>query len=208
MEQVAGRRIALTGGIASGKSTVGELFADRGAVVIDSDVLARQVVAPGTPGLAAVVERFGEQVLQEDGSLDRAALGRIVFADPTARADLNAMTHPLVRAGSVAAQQEAWRQGLVAIRMIPLLVETFRREDFDDVIVVDLPVELQLQRLMDRTGLSEQEARARMASQVSREERLAWATHVVDNSGPVEALAPQVDRVWAEISSRPAERTG
>lgn len=189
-------RVCLTGGIASGKSTVGELFADRGAMVIDSDVLAREVVAPGTRGLAAVLDRFGGEVLAEDGTLDRPALGKLVFGDEGARRDLSAIIHPLVIAESKRRQQEAWDQGLVAIRMIPLLVETGQAGDFDEVIVVDVDPQVQLRRLMARNQFDEQEAWGRINAQASREERLAVATQVIDNSGTVEDLAPQVDRVW------------
>ena len=178
-------RIALTGGIASGKSAVADLLAARGAVLVDSDVLAREVVAPGTPGLAAIVERFGEGILRPDGALDRPALGAIVFADPDARADLEAITHPRIRARAGELRAEA-PAGAVVIDVIPLL----------EVIVVDVPEEVQVERLRRRDGFTRDEAMARLAAQASREDRLAVADHVIDNSGDTDALAAQVDRLW------------
>lgn len=145
------KRIALTGGIASGKSSVADLLAERGAVIIDSDVSAREVVEPGTPGLAAIVERFGEGVLRDDGALDRPALGAIVFADPAARADLEAITHPRIRARADALRVAA-PEGAVVIDVIPLLVEVGLAGRFDEVIVVDVPEEVQVERLRRRTA--------------------------------------------------------
>lgn len=151
------RSIALTGGIGSGKSTVADLLAANGAVIIDSDVLAREVVEPGTDGLAAVVERFGDGVLTEDGSLDRPALGRLVFADDGARADLNAIVHPRVRARAreLRAAALASDPDAVVIDVIPLLVETGLADRFDVVIVVDVPVAAQVERVMARNGLTQ-----------------------------------------------------
>ncbi|HHU38466.1 MAG TPA: dephospho-CoA kinase [Propionibacterium sp.] len=188
-------RIALTGGIASGKSAVADLLAARGAVLVDSDVLAREVVAPGTPGLAAIVERFGEGILRPDGALDRPALGAIVFADPDARADLEAITHPRIRARAGELRAEA-PAGAVVIDVIPLLVEGDLSGRFDEVIVVDVPEEVQVERLRRRDGFTRDEAMARLAAQASREDRLAVADHVIDNSGDTDALAAQVDRLW------------
>ena len=188
-------RIALTGGIASGKSAVADLLAARGAVLVDSDVLAREVVAPGTPGLAAIVERFGEGILRPDGALDRPALGAIVFADPDARADLEAITHPRIRARAGELRAEALA-GAVVIDVIPLLVEGDLSGRFDEVIVVDVPEEVQVERLRRRDGFTRDEAMARLAAQASREDRLAVADHVIDNSGDTDALAAQVDRLW------------
>lgn len=210
------RRIGLTGGIASGKSTVGELLAGHGAVVIDADLLARQVVEPGTAGYDQVIERFGRGVLAKnapsdsavDGPspLDRSVLGGIVFADPTARRDLEAIIHPRVREAAAAARDAAWADGRVVIQMIPLLVETGQAESFDEVVVVDVSPQVQLRRLMQRNGLSETDASARIASQASRAERLAAATWVIDNDGPVTDLEPQVDRLWNERLGPDAKR--
>lgn len=200
---MAGLNVALTGGIASGKSTVADLLAGHGAALVDSDVLAREVVAPGTPGLAQVVARFGDRVLAPDGSLDRAALGRIVFADDAARADLNDIVHPLVR-GRRAELFKAAPRDAVVVAVIPLLVETGMAGDFDEVVVVDVPPETQVARLMARNGFTADEARARVAAQASREERLAVADHVIDNSGAPDALAGQVAALWEVLRQRAA----
>lgn len=196
-----GRRIGLTGGIGSGKSTVADLLAERGAVVIDADVLARAVVEPGTPGLAAVRERFGADVVLPDGSLDRAALGALVFADAAARADLNALVHPLVRALGARLRAEALASdpGAVVVEVIPLLVETGQAGLFDVVVVVDCPEEVQVERVMGRSGLSREEALARLAAQASRAERLAVADVVIDNSGDLAHLVAEVDRAWGRL---------
>lgn len=189
------RTVALTGGIASGKSAVSAILAELGAVIIDSDLLAREVVEPGTPGLAAIVRRFGEGVLQPDGTLDRTALGDIVFADPAARADLNAIVHPAVRARAAELTLSAPR-GSIIVNVIPLLVETGQADNFDIVLVVDCAEEVQVQRLMARNGLDRAQARARLAAQASRTERLEVADAIIDNSGAPEALRPQVEEVW------------
>ena len=194
------RRIALTGGIASGKSSVAELLAERGAVIIDSDVSAREVVAPGTPGLAAIVERFGEGVLRADGALDRPALGAIVFADPAARADLEAITHPRIRARADALRAAA-PEGAVVIDVIPLLVEVGLAGRFDEVIVVDVPEEVQVERLRRRDGFTRDEAMARLAAQASRDDRLAVADHVVDNTGTPAELEASVDALWRRLAA-------
>lgn len=190
--------IGLTGGIASGKSTVADLLAARGAAVIDADRLARDVVEPGTSGLAAVVERFGPGVLAPDGSLDRPALGRLVFADPAARRDLEAIIHPAVRARA-AALTAAAGEGAVVVQVIPLLVETGQQDAFDQVVVVDVPPQVQVARVQARDGLGEAEARARMAAQVSREARLAAADVVITNDGSLADLEVQVDRLWSRF---------
>lgn len=182
---------------------MGRLLADHGALVIDSDVLAREVVEPGTEGFAQVVARFGSGIVAADGGLDRPALGRIVFADEGARRDLEAIIHPRVRARSAELSAAAGEEQVV-VEMIPLLVETGQAKDFDDVIVVDLPVEEQVRRLRQRNGLDEQQARARVAAQATREERLAAATIVLDNAGSLEALEPQVDDVWARLMGEAA----
>jgi dephospho-CoA kinase len=191
-------RVGLTGGVASGKTTVSARLRDLGAVVVDADALAREVVAPGTPGLAEVVSAFGPEVLDDTGSLDRARLGAIVFADPERRRALEAIIHPLVRAR--AAQIEAAAPpGVVVVHDIPLLVETGQAGDFDTVIVVDVPEEMQVDRAMRDRGWSEDEARSRISAQASREQRLAAATYVVDNSGTIEDLRRRVAEVFAEL---------
>ena len=193
-------RIGLTGGIASGKSTVARELERLGAFTIDADVLARDVVALGTEGLKAVVARFGNSVLAADGSLDRSVLARVIFADPQARADLNAIIHPLVR--ERAAELEAAAPvGAVVVHVIPLLVETGQQDRFDAVVVVDTTVEEQLRRLTRRDGLTQTEAEQRVAAQASREERLGAATHVIDSSGPVRETMRQVDELWQNLST-------
>ena len=193
-------RIGLTGGIASGKSTVARELERLGAVIIDADVLARDVVALGTEGLKAVVARFGDAVLAADGSLDRRALAGIVFADLQARADLNAIIHPRVRERA-AELEAAAPAGAVVVHVIPLLVETGQQDDFDAVVVVDTTVEEQLRRLTRRDSLTQTEAEQRVAAQASREERLDAATHVIDSSGPVRETMRQVDELWQNLST-------
>jgi dephospho-CoA kinase len=189
-------RIGLTGGIGSGKSTVSALLASRGAVVIDADRIAREVVEPGTPGLAAVVEAFGAQVLTGDGSLDRPALAAIVFADPEARRRLDGVVHPLVRSRS-AQIAAAVPDDAVVVHDVPLLVETGQAASYDLVLVVEADPEVRVQRLV-RRGLAEADARARMAAQADDEQRRAVADVVLDNSGTEAQLVAQVDRFWAE----------
>ncbi|MGC3954213.1 MAG: dephospho-CoA kinase [Propionicimonas sp.] len=191
-------RIGLTGGIGSGKSAVADLLAERGAVIIDADLLAREAVAPGSEGLARVVAEFGPDVLHPDGSLDRARLGGIVFADAAARARLNAIVHPrvreLARLAEAAAEPDA-----VVVHVIPLLVETGQSAGFDLVVVVDVDPAVQLHRVMRRDGLDEAAAAARIAAQASREQRLAAADLVIDNSGSVAELAGRVDALWRRL---------
>lgn len=194
-------RVGLTGGIASGKTAVSDLLAEHGAVVIDADVLAREVVEPGTPGLAAVVQRFGREVLTEDGQLDRPALGQIVFADAAARRDLEAIIHPAVRARAAAIEAAAAPDAVV-VHVIPLLVETGQHDDFDVLVVVDVEPELQLSRLQDRNGLDPAAAQARVAAQASRQERLRVAHVVLDNSTTRAELSQQVDRLWHDLQVR------
>ena len=190
-------RVGLTGGIASGKSAVADALAAHGVILIDSDVLAREVVEPGTPGLAAIVERFGPGVLAADGTLDRAELGQIIFGDDAARADLNQIIHPAVRARRAEIFETA-PAGAVVVAVIPLLVETGIADQFDQVVAVDLPEDLQLERLMARNGYDRDEALARVRSQASRAERLAVADHVIDNSGTPAQTRAQVDRLWRQ----------
>jgi dephospho-CoA kinase len=189
-------RIGLTGGIGSGKSTVSALLAARGAVVIDADRIAREVVEPGTPGLAAVVDAFGESVLRDDGSLDRPALAAVVFADPDARKKLDGLVHPLVRARS-AEVAAAVPGDAVVVHDVPLLVETGQAGSYDLVLVVQADAEVRVQRLVGR-GLSEEDARARIAAQATDEQRRAVADVVLHNDGTEADLAEQVDRFWAE----------
>nr|WP_208383877.1 dephospho-CoA kinase [Modestobacter marinus] len=186
----------MTGGIGSGKSTVAALLAERGAVVVDADRLAREAVAPGTTGLAAIAEEFGPGVLTGDGALDRAALAAVVFADPAARARLDAIVHPRVRARA-AELAAAAPPGSVVVQDVPLLVETGQAASFDLVLVVQTDPETRVARLVDR-GLSAADARARIASQATDEQRRAVADVVLRNDGPPEELAAQVDRFWSE----------
>jgi dephospho-CoA kinase len=189
-------RIGLTGGIGSGKSTVARLLADRGATVVDADVLAREVVEPGTPGLAAIAQAFGGGVLAEDGALDRPALAAVVFGNTAARARLDGIVHPLVRSRAVEIIS-ALPADAVVVQDIPLLVETRQAGAFDLVLVVEADLETRVSRLVAR-GLAEDDARARIAAQATDEQRRAVADVVLDNSGTPEALAEQVDRFWAE----------
>lgn len=191
-------RVGLTGGIGSGKSAVAALLAGHGAVIIDADLLSRQAVEPGTPGLAQVVGEFGPEVLNPDGSLNRAALGEIVFADPDARGRLNAIVHPRVRELAVAAEQVAGPDAIV-VHVIPLLVETGQAGDFDLVVVVDVDPDVQRRRVTARDGLSQAQAQARIDAQASREQRLAAADLVIDNSGTPQALVRRVSGLWERL---------
>jgi len=194
--------VGLTGGIGAGKSSVAARLVERGAVLIDADVIAREVVAPGTSGLAAVVDRFGAGVLHPDGSLDRPALGRIVFADPEARVALNAITHPLV-ADEIAARLAALVDfsGVVVVD-VPLLVEAQVDRGYQAVVVVAANPAVQLERLIRDRGLEEAEARARIAAQASLEERLVRATHVIWNEGTLEDLCARTDEVADDLLAR------
>jgi dephospho-CoA kinase len=194
---------ALTGGIGSGKSEVARRFADLGADIVDADLIAREVVEPGTPGLADVVAAFGEQVLRDDGSLDRDALGATVFGDDDARKRLNGILHPLIGARAmelITAAQER-NPDAVVIQDIPLLVEGNLADNYETVIVVDVPPQIQLERLTRHRGMSESDARARMATQATREQRLAVATHVIDNTGSLSDLDAAVRRVWSQLTA-------
>lgn len=191
-------RVGLTGGIASGKSTVSAMLSGLGAVVIDADVLAREVVAKETPGLAAVVAEFGEALLTPAGELDRVAMGQLVFADEAARRLLEGIVHPLVFERIIELESAAGEHDVV-VHDIPLLAESGRADTFDAVIVVDTPHELQMDRMVRLRGMDAAEAESRIAAQASREDRLAVATHVIDNSGSVDDLRAQVEAVWAEL---------
>ncbi|MCH1868333.1 dephospho-CoA kinase [Nocardioides sp. CFH 31398] len=191
-------RVGLTGGVASGKSTVAAVLVDLGAVLVDADVLAREVVAPGTDGLAAVVDAFGTEVLTAEGELDRPAVGRLVFGDPERRRALEAIVHPRVRARA-AELEAAAPAGALVVHDIPLLVETGQAADFDAVVVVDAPPDVQRRRMVERRGMSAEDADARIAAQADRATRLAAATHVVENTGDLDALRTRVEEVHAEL---------
>jgi dephospho-CoA kinase len=192
-------RVGLTGGVASGKSTVSAMLAKLGAVVVDADVLAREVVAPGTDGLAEVVAAFGPEVLRAEGALDRPAVGAIVFADQEKRRVLEGIIHPRVRARAAEIEAAA-PEGAVVVHDIPLLTETGQAGSFDAVVVVDVPVETQVERMVSLRGMSPEDAQARVDAQASREERLAVATYVVDNTGTLEELRDRVHSVYAELA--------
>lgn len=196
-------KVGLTGGIGAGKSEVSRRLVEYGAVLIDSDRIAREVVEPRTPGLAAVVEEFGPDILTAEGALDRPALGAIVFADPDRLAALNAIVHPLVGARSAELEREAGADAVV-IHDVPLLAENGLAPLYDVVVVVDASPGTQLDRLVNRRGMTESDARARMAAQATREQRLAVADLTVDNDGPLEALEPQIRAVWEELLRRAA----
>ena len=197
------RVIAVTGGIGSGKSAVSALLASHGAVIIDYDKLARDVVAIGTPALAAIAQRFGPGVIAPDGSLDRPALGAVVFADEQARRDLEGITHPAIRDLAVQRQLAAGDDAIV-VHDNPLLVEMGAVAYCDVVVVVDVPVDLQVERLMEARGMTEDEARARIASQTSREVRTGVADLVIDNTGSLDELDTIVGGVWDELVLRAA----
>ncbi|HEX4834075.1 MAG TPA: dephospho-CoA kinase [Trebonia sp.] len=195
-------RVGLTGGIGSGKSAVSARLAAHGAVVLDADKAARAVVEPGTPGLALIAREFGPQVLREDGTLDRPKLGEIVFADDARRAALNAIVHPLVRMRMRAAEEAAAAKqgaGVIVVHDVPLLVEGNRGGEFDVVIVVDVPPEVQSDRLTRLRKMTPEQAAARIAAQATRDQRLAAAGIVIDNSGTLADLDQRVAEVWAGL---------
>ncbi|MGV9846271.1 dephospho-CoA kinase [Streptomyces fungicidicus] len=199
-------KVGLTGGIGAGKSEVSRLLVEHGAVLIDADRIAREVVEPGTPGLAAVVDAFGEEILTGDGALDRPKLGSLVFADPEKLAVLNAIVHPLVGARS-RELEEAAAVDAVVVHDVPLLTENGLAPLYDLVIVVDASPETQLDRLVDRRGMTAQDARARMAAQATREERRAIADIVIDNDVPLDALRRRVEDVWSQLEDRASRRS-
>lgn len=192
--------VGLTGGIGSGKSTVSALLAERGAVIIDADVIAREVVAPGGAAYQGVVDRFGEGIVQPDGTIDRPALAEVVFNDPDALADLNRLTHPAVGAEIAERMAAHATSDAVVVLDVPLLVES-GRDNVAAVIVVDCPEDVALDRLVRLRGMDAEDARRRMAAQASREERRARADIVIDNSGDLAALEAQLDEAWARIQA-------
>lgn len=196
-------RVGLTGGIGSGKSTVSGLLASHGAVVIDYDLLAREVVEPGSPALAAIAKRFGAKLIGPDGALDRPALGDLVFADPAARAALEVITHPPIRELALAREIAAGPAAIV-VHDNPLLIEMGVDAECDVVLVVDVQEEIQFERLMDSRGMSEGDARARIGAQATRAARTGAADLLIDNTGSLPELALIVGGVWDELVSRAA----
>lgn len=197
------RVIALTGGIASGKSTISRRLAEHGAAVVDADLLAREAVEAGSPGLEAIAARFGEDVIMTDGSLDRAALGAVVFADPGARADLNAIVHPEVRRLAAERLREVGRRDpdAIAIYDVPLLVETGVDHDFDLIVVADADASTRVERLVRLRGLPREEAQRRVDAQASDAERREVADVLIDTAGTLEGTLAQVDELWSELRS-------
>jgi dephospho-CoA kinase len=198
-------RVGLTGGIGSGKSTVSARLAQLGAVVIDADLLAREVVTAGSDGLAAIVAEFGPDVLTPAGELDRTALGRLVFGDVAARERLEAIVHPLVRRRAAEIEATAPADAVV-VHDIPLLVETGQADRFDAIVVVDVDEDVQRGRLMASRGMTEDQARARIGAQASRRQRLAFADHVLVNNGSVADLMTAVDALWRELRTGSGHR--
>jgi dephospho-CoA kinase len=194
--------VGLTGGIGAGKSTVAELLAARGAVIVDADAIVRELQAPGGAIVSRLADRFGDGVVSADGSLDRAAVAAIVFHDEQALEDLNAIVHPAVRE-EMARRVDAERDtDHVVVLDIPLLTEN-PRKDLAAVLVVDVPIDVAVERLVASRGMDETDARARIASQANRDDRLALATHVIDNTGDVDDLRARVDEVWGELVTLP-----
>lgn len=192
--------VGLTGGIGAGKSAVADLLAEHGAVLIDADRIAREVVEPGGPAYQPLVDRFGPTIVDADGKIDRPALAAIVFPDPAALADLNAITHPAIGAEMARRKDAATGTDQVVVLDIPLLTAKHRESmSLDSVVVVDAPVETALTRLVEIRGMSKEDAEARMAAQATREERLSGADLVVDNSQDLDHLRTEVDRVWAAL---------
>jgi dephospho-CoA kinase len=193
------RTIGLTGGIGSGKSTVSALLAAKGAVIIDADAITREVQQPGTEVFQAMVERFGPGIVAADGTLDRPAVAEIVFNDPEALKELNGIVHPAVGAETTRRILEQAETDNLVVLDIPLLVENAGKREMAGIVVVDVDPEVALQRLVEHRGFSEEDARARMSRQATREERLAKADLVIDNSGTPEDLARLVDELWPRI---------
>jgi dephospho-CoA kinase len=194
--------VGLTGGIGSGKSTVSALLAEQGAVIIDADALVRELQAPGSPVLEQMAERFGPHIIRGDGSLDRAAVAELVFNDEASLKALNDIVHPALGVEVTRRIDEARGTDDIVVLDFPLLAER-PREGLSATVVVDVPVDTAVERLVASRGMSEDDARARIASQVSRDERLAIATHVIENSGDLDALRRQVDALWQELTRLP-----
>jgi dephospho-CoA kinase len=196
--------VGLTGGIGAGKSTVSAGLAARGAVIVDADAIVHQVQRPGMPVVSAMAERFGAEVLGPDGALDRAAVARIVFNDPQALKDLNRIVHPAVNR-EIARQALGHRESDdVVVLDIPLLLDSDRRRNVSAIVVVDCPVDVAVDRLVRYRGMTEDDARARVARQVDRDTRLAAATLVIDNAGDEASLARRIDEAWAWMQALPA----
>ncbi len=197
--------VGLTGGIGSGKSTVARLLAERGAVVVDADQVAREIVEPGEPALVEIADRFGPEVIAEDGTLDRATVAATVFADPEARRDLEAITHPRIadriamRIAAAQADEEADGRSRIVVVDHPLLVESGAAASYPTVIVVVAPEQVRIRRLVEHRGMDEADARARLATQADDDARRAVATHVVDNGGSLDDLVAQVDAIVADL---------
>jgi dephospho-CoA kinase len=194
--------VGLTGGIGSGKSTVSALLAERGAVILDADAVARELQRAGQPVLAAMIERFGDEMLTEDGELDRPRLAALVFADPAALADLNSLVHPAVGVELLRRIEAARGTDAVVVLDSPLLAE-HPRDGMAATVVVDVPIETAVERLVHQRGMTEADALARIARQINRDERLATADRVIDNSGDRAALEAQVDELWDWLHTLP-----
>ena len=197
--------IGLTGGIGSGKSTVSAMLAAKGAVVVDADAIVRDVQRQGTPVFAAMVERFGPGIVTADGALDREAVADLVFGEPDALADLNAIVHPAVGAEIARRMQELAETGHVVVLDVPLMVESRNAYPVAGLLVVDVDPEVALRRVVEQRGMREEDVRARMARQASREQRLARADRVIDNSGTLDDLRAQVDDAWAWVAGLPRD---
>lgn len=202
--------IGLTGGIAAGKSTVARQLAERGAVIIDADALARSAVEPGSPGLAAVREHFGDEVIAPDGSLDRAALGQLIFGDEEARTALNAIVHPEVARlyRERLNELELEHPDAIVIYDVPLLVEARSAGEFALIVVVHAPAEVRIDRLVALRGIDRASAEKRVSAQATDDERLAIADVVIDTSGTLESTASQVDALWNQLVARQSQHTG
>ncbi|MCL6487597.1 MAG: dephospho-CoA kinase [Alicyclobacillus mali] len=207
-ERVRGKIIGLTGGIGTGKSTVSQMLRDLGAFVVDADVWARRVVEPGSDGLRAIVEAFGDEVLQPDGTLDRKRLGVIVFQDEDKRLKLNQIVHPRVQQGMWQETADYWQQhpGEPVVWDVPLLIEGTAKRFVDEIVVVYASPTTQLRRVMERDGLSEEEAMRRIRAQMPIDEKRAIATHIIENDGPLEFTREQVQALWQKL--RTENRSG
>jgi dephospho-CoA kinase len=194
--------VGLTGGIGAGKSTVSAMLAERGAIIVDADQIARDLQSPGSPVLDSMAERFGEHIIRDDGSLDRAAVAAIVFNDEAALKDLNGIVHPAMQAEIQRQIDEHRSTDRVVVLDFPLLGEN-PRKGLAATIVIDIPVDVAVRRLVDQRGMDEADARARINSQIKRDERLATATHVLDNSGDRDSLTAQVDELWQQLLELP-----